>query len=129
MPQRTRKNVPLLLKLYLRYWYGRSKAQGLTAVARNTGLNYFITKHFLRLAQSVEQLATDWAVRGSNPGGGKISLMRPDQPWDQPSLLYNGYRVYCPGYGINNPPHLAQRLRKAKSYTSTSSGPSGPVLE
>ena len=26
-----------------------------------------------RVAQSVQRLATDWMVRGSNPGGGDIS--------------------------------------------------------
>ena len=38
-------------------------------------------------------LATGWAVRGSNPGGGEIFRTRPDRPSGPPSLLYNGYRV------------------------------------
>jgi len=33
-------------------------------------------------------------VRGSNPGGGEIFRTCPDRPWDSPSLLYNGYRVF-----------------------------------
>ena len=34
---------------------------------------------------------------GSNPGGGEIFRTRPDRPWDLPSLLYNGYRVFPGG--------------------------------
>jgi hypothetical protein len=33
-----------------------------------------------RVAQSVKQLATSWAVRGSNPVGSEIFLTRPDRP-------------------------------------------------
>ena len=47
-----------------------------------------------RLAQSVYQLATGWAVRGSNPGVGEIFRTRPDRPWGPHSLLYNGYWVF-----------------------------------
>ena len=36
------------------------------------------------------RLATGWAVRGSNPGGGDIFRTCPDRPWGPPSLLYNG---------------------------------------
>jgi len=50
------------------------------------------------IAQMVQRLATGWTVRGSNPGGGgEIFRTRPDQPWDPPSLLYNGYRVFTGG--------------------------------
>jgi hypothetical protein len=49
-----------------------------------------------RVAQSVERLATGWAVRGSNPGGGEIFRTCSDRPWGPPSLLYSGYR-YFPG--------------------------------
>ena len=34
---------------------------------------------------------------GSNPGGGEIFRTRPDRPWDPPSLLHNGYRVFPGG--------------------------------
>jgi hypothetical protein len=34
---------------------------------------------------------------GTNPGGGKIFRARPDQLWDPPSLLYNGYQVFPRG--------------------------------
>jgi hypothetical protein len=33
-------------------------------------------------------------VRGSNPGEGETFHTRPDGPWGQPSLLYNGYRDF-----------------------------------
>jgi len=42
-------------------------------------------------------LATGWTVRGSNPGGSEIFCTCPDRPWDPPSLLYNGYRVFPGG--------------------------------
>ena len=47
-----------------------------------------------RVAQSIQRLATTWAVRASNPGGGVIFQTCPDRPWGPPSLLYNGYRVF-----------------------------------
>ena len=31
------------------------------------------------------------------PVGGEIFRSRPDRPWGQPSLLYNGYRVFTGG--------------------------------
>ena len=40
---------------------------------------------------------TGWTVRGSNPDGGEILCTRPDLPWDPPSLLFNGYRVFPGG--------------------------------
>jgi hypothetical protein len=49
------------------------------------------------LAQSVQPLASDWTVRGSNHVGGEILRTRPDRPWGQYSLLYNVYRVFLGG--------------------------------
>src|SRR5215467_7877592 len=47
-------------------------------------------------------------VRGSNPGWGEIFRTCPDRPWDPPSLLYNGYRVFpggkAAGRGAYHPP-------------------------
>jgi hypothetical protein len=43
-----------------------------------------------RVAQSVQQLATGWTVRGSNPGGGENFRTSPDRPWGTHGLLYNG---------------------------------------
>jgi len=34
--------------------------------------------------------ATDWKVRGSNPGGGEVFRTRPNRSCGPPSLLYNG---------------------------------------
>jgi hypothetical protein len=65
------------------------------------------------IAQSVQRLATGWTVRGLTPGGGKIFRTRPERPWDPPSLLYNGYRVFPggkrPGSCVEHPFHLAPR--------------------
>ena len=49
--------------------------------------------------------------------GGEIFRTRPDRSWG----LYNAYRVF-PGVkrGIDYPPHLAPRLKKERSYISTS---------
>jgi hypothetical protein len=49
------------------------------------------------IEQSVWRRATGWTVRGSNPGASEILRTFPDQPWVQPSLLYNGYRVFPGG--------------------------------
>jgi hypothetical protein len=54
-------------------------------------------------------------VRGSNPGGGEIFSTRPDRPWGLPSLMYNRYRIVA----LTTHPHLAPRLKKEYSYTST----------
>ena len=62
-------------------------------------------RHFLRIscsvwgrtAQPVQRIATDWTVRGSNPGRGDIFCSRSGRPWGPPSLLYNGYRVFFLG--------------------------------
>ena len=44
-------------------------------------------------------IATDYGLDGpgSNPGGDEIFRTRPDRPWDPPSILYNGYRVFPGG--------------------------------
>jgi hypothetical protein len=48
-------------------------------------------------ANTTVDLPTDWTVRRSNPGGGEIFRTFPDRPWEPPSLLYNGYRVFPGG--------------------------------
>jgi hypothetical protein len=57
----------------------------------------------------------------------------PDRLWDQPSLLYNGYRGSFPrelkrgrGVKLTTHPHLVPRSRMSRSYTS-SPPPSVPV--
>jgi hypothetical protein len=57
--------------------------------------------------------------------GGEAFCSQPDRSQTTCSLLYNGYRVSFPGVkrprsGANHPPHLAPRLKKEQSYTSTS---------
>ena len=53
-----------------------------------------VEKRWAGAAQSVWRLATGWAVRGSNPGGGEIFRTRSERPWAPPRLLYNGHRVF-----------------------------------
>ena len=64
------------------------------------------------VAQSVQRLATGWAVRGSNLSEGEIFRTCPDQPRGPPSLLYNGYRVF-PG-GKERPGHDADPLTSSQ---------------
>jgi hypothetical protein len=63
-------------------------------------------------------------VRGSNPGGGKFSRTRPDQPSNQSSPLYNRHWVPFPGWNrpgvtLTTHLHLASRLKIDCIYTST----------
>jgi hypothetical protein len=51
------------------------------------------------------------------PVGGEIFRIRTDRPWGSPSLLYNAYRIPFPGVkrperGVDNPPHIAPRLKE-----------------
>ena len=76
------------------------------------------------MAPFYQRLATGSTVRRSKPGGDKILRSRPDWPWGLPSLLYNWYRVSFSGVkwprrAIDHPPHLAPRVKKEYSYTST----------
>ena len=62
-------------------------------------------------------------VRGSNPGGTRFSAP-PDRPWDPPSLLYNGYRVFPggkvrPGRAADHSPTASAAVTEEQSYTST----------
>ena len=77
-----------------------------------------------RGSQSVQQLDTGWQVWGSNPGGGEIFRTCPDQPWDPPNLLYNGYRFFPegkerPGRDAEPSPTSSVVVIKEQSYTST----------
>jgi hypothetical protein len=63
----------------------------------DVGYTSTTTGRMVRVAQSVQRLATGWTVRGSNPGGGEIFRTRPDRPWVPPNLLYNEYRVFAGG--------------------------------
>ena len=62
--------------------------------------------------------------RGTNPGGDEIFRTCPDRPWDPPSLLYNGYRVFPggkerPGREADPSPPSSNVVKKEYSYTST----------
>jgi len=60
---------------------------------------------------------------GLNPGGMRFSAC-PDQPWDTPSLLCNGYWV-CPGgkewsgRAADHSPHPTAPVMEEYSYTAT----------
>jgi len=60
--------------------------------------------------------AMGWAVQGSNPCGCEIFRTRPDHPWGQPSLLYNGYRVFLgvkrPGRSIDPTPPYSTEVKE-----------------
>ena len=68
-------------------------------------------------------LATGWTVRGSKFGVGEIFRTRPNRPWAHPASYTLGtgplLGVKRPGRGVDHPPHLAPRLKKQQSYTST----------
>jgi hypothetical protein len=62
--------------------------------------------------------------RRSNLRRSEIFRSRTERLWGPPNLLYNGYWVSFPGVKrlarcVNHTPHLASRLRKDWSYTST----------
>jgi len=42
-------------------------------------------------------IATGYGLDWSNPAGGEIFRSCPDRPWDPPTLMYNGYRVFPGG--------------------------------
>jgi hypothetical protein len=71
--------------------------------------------------------------RGSNPGRVKIFHIRPDRPWDPPSLLYNGYWVFPkekrPGRGVDyRPPSSTEVKERGQLYFYSPFGPSWPDL-
>jgi hypothetical protein len=76
------------------------------------------------IPQSVQRLATGWTVRGSNPGVGAIySAPVQTGPGAHPVSYTMGTGsfpgVKRPWRGVDRPPHLAPRLKKEWSYTST----------
>jgi hypothetical protein len=66
-----------------------------------------------------------WTVQGSNPGGGEIFHICPDQPWGPPNLVYNGYGVFAggnvrPGRGADpSPPSSAEVKNRVELYLYT----------
>ena len=73
---------------------------------------------------SVVGIATGYGLDGpgSNAGGGEIICNCPDRPWDPPSLLYNGYRVFPgdkkrPGRNAEPSPLLVPWSWKSRAIT------------
>ena len=67
-----------------------------------------------RITQSVYRLVTGWTIRGSNLGSGEKFSARPHRPWGYPASHTMGtgpLPVMRPGI-VNDPPHLAPRLKK-----------------
>jgi hypothetical protein len=66
-----------------------------------------------------------WEVRGLNPGGGgaRFSALVQTGPGAYPASYTMGTGsfpgVKWPGRGVDHPLHLAPRLKKEYSYTST----------
>ena len=89
--------------------------------------NNGIEEHYepiLFKAAGTARLATGWTVRVSNPGGGRDfpHVSRPTlgahpAPYTMGSGSFPG--VKRTGRGVDHPPHLAPRLKKKYSYTST----------
>ena len=75
------------------------------------------------VAQSVQRLATDWTVRGSNPHGARLSAPVQSGSGDRPAsakgtgFLFPG--IKRPGRCVDHAPHLGPRLKKGHSFTFT----------
>jgi hypothetical protein len=73
----------------------------------------------------LEDYATCWTVRGSNPGKSTTSFSsskRPDRLWGPPSLLFNGHRsslpgVRRPGRDVDRSPPSSADIKNVWSYT------------
>jgi hypothetical protein len=80
-------------------------------------------------------IANDYGLDG--PGiesrWGEIFRTRPDRPWGQPNLLYNGYRVFPEGKSAGAwrwlPTSPSAEVENEQSYTSAPPlGPGWPVM-
>ena len=72
------------------------------------------------IAQLVLWRARGWAIQGLNPGRGIIFGTCPNQPWIQPSPLYNGDWVSFPGAkwpvcGIDHPPPSSAEVTESRA--------------
>jgi hypothetical protein len=83
---------------------------------------------------SRDEVQTEYKKTQKNPIVSEIFCIRPDWPWGQPSLLYNGYRLSFPvlkrpGRGFNHPPLCSAEVKEiVELYVYYPSGPSWPVL-
>jgi hypothetical protein len=91
----------LLTSLYaqIKKQWSHTSIVCLQGIHRDSFTLRYILEHssWAGIAQPVQQLATGWAVWGSNPGGRGIFAMLPDRPWGLPSFLHNSYRTSFPG--------------------------------
>ena len=69
----------------------------------------------MRAQRGVQQLATGWRVRGSNPNGGEIFLTRPNRHWVPPCTMDTG--SISRGYGLEGP-GIESQWRRDFSYPS-----------
>ena len=86
------------------------------------------------VAQLVQRLATDWTVRGSNPGGGggEIFCTRTARPGAHPACCTMGTGsfpgVKRPGRGADHPPPTKCRgQERVGLYLYSPSGPQWPA--
>jgi hypothetical protein len=75
----------------------------------------------IQVTAQMLRLATSWTNQGSRPCGGEIFRTRPGRPWDPPSLLYNGYRVFFPrvnwpGRDVTHPLSNAELKERVELY-------------
>jgi len=89
------------------------------------GLPIVFTLHLFTVGRdSSVGIAIRYGLNGPRieSGGGEI-FRTLDRHWGPPGLLYNGYRCFSgvnrPERGSDHPPHLAPKLKKEYSYTST----------
>jgi len=68
------------------------------------------------ISQSVWRLATDWTVRGSNPGGSEISATVQTGPGAHPASYTIGTGsfpgVKRPGHDFNHPPSSSAEVKE-----------------
>ena len=97
-------------------------------IRTNTVIWYYVSLSRIGggIAQSVQRLSYGLDGLRMESRCGDISRVSPGQHSDPPPTLYV-YRLFFlpglrwPGCGVDNPPHLAPRLKKVYSYTSTPS--------
>ena len=85
------------------------------------------------VAQSLQQLATSWTVRGSNPGwGGRFfaSVQTAPGAHQAPCTMCTGSFLWVkrPGRGVHHPPPSSAEVKGVKLYFYPPSGLSWPLL-
>jgi hypothetical protein len=86
------------------------------------------------IALSKNRIATDLALRASNPGEGEIFRTCPGRRWGPLSFLSNGYQISFPAVkrpwsGVDHlPPSCAEAKERVQLYLYSPSGPSWAVI-